>query len=100
MGPATEARGEGYHRLYVESEPSAAQLYIDEKLVGSTPAEIYVPFENPALGRTRGTIVLQVRKDGYVPEGIALFPTPAGYVSRSEGGPGMRTLRVELRRAQ
>lgn len=98
--PESASKGFKHLPLRVESVPEQAEVYIGNQLVGSTPVDVMVPFQKGTFGGAKGSTLMLLKKPGYAPEGIALFPASGGLVSRSADGAGMRTLRVELRRAK
>ncbi len=85
-----------YRPLYVASQPTGARILINGELVGSTPAEIQVPFTRGRWGRAEGSAQLLLELPGHLPEGVRLFPARDG-VAREPEGPPVRELRLQLR---
>lgn len=92
-----------YQNVGVETDPPGAQIYLDGKLVGQTPAKL-------RIGRERDHIVY-LKREGYRPEPVVLekheandgidFLTPADVVKHLSPGPSSdpeleRRLKIEV----
>ena len=92
-----------YQNVGVESDPPAAQIYLDGQLVGKTPAQL-------EIGRDKAHTIY-LKREGYKPELVVLekheasdgidFLTPADVVKRLSPGPSddlelERRLKIEV----
>lgn len=85
-----------YRPLAVMSEPAGAELYINGALLGSTPMTAAVPFGRGFWGQPRGTVNLLLKKQGYLPKGMPLYPVAGGRIATTPGGPAIDRLDVQL----
>jgi hypothetical protein len=100
LNPSGRAANVTYRPVVVDSQPTGAELFVNDQLVGSTPMTVAVPFYKGFWGQASGSARVVAKKPGYLAEGVQVFPASCGGVKTSPAGAAVGKVVIEMRPGQ